>query len=83
MISRLWMVRTRASGIFLASYLIAYYFPLSAVNGMHADTGIIMFIKQLQSLSETSDKEESYYKRLDKWIYALPIQNKPSIGTQQ
>ncbi len=40
-------------------------------------------VKLLQPLSEISGKEESYSKRLDKWIYALPIQNKPSKGIQQ
>ena len=40
-------------------------------------------VKLLQPLSETSGKEESYSKRIDKWVYALPIQNKPSKGIQQ
>ncbi|MFV1975728.1 MAG: SulP family inorganic anion transporter, partial [Candidatus Scalindua sp.] len=35
-------------------------------------------VKLIQPIGQSSDKEEIYSKRLDKWVYALPVQNKPS-----
>ncbi len=35
-------------------------------------------VKLIQPLGRSSGKEEIYSKRLDKWVYALPVQNKPS-----
>jgi MFS superfamily sulfate permease-like transporter len=40
-------------------------------------------VKLIQPLGRSSGKEEIYSKRLDKWVYALPVQNKPSSGPQQ
>ncbi|MGR3293415.1 MAG: hypothetical protein ACUZ9M_05275, partial [Candidatus Scalindua sp.] len=40
-------------------------------------------VKLIQPLDHSSDKEEIYSKRLDKWVYALPIQNEPSEATQR
>ncbi len=35
-------------------------------------------VKLIQPLGRSSEKEEIYSKRLDKWVYALPVQVKPS-----
>ena len=35
-------------------------------------------VKLIQPLGTSSGKEEIYSKRLDKWVYALPVQNKPA-----
>jgi MFS superfamily sulfate permease-like transporter len=34
-------------------------------------------VKLIQPLGRSSEKEEIYSKRLDKWVYALPVQTKP------
>jgi len=35
-------------------------------------------VKLIQPIGQSSDKEEIYSKRLNKWVYALPVQNKLS-----
>ena len=35
-------------------------------------------VKMIQPIGKATEREEIYSKRLDKWIYALPVQNKPS-----
>jgi len=34
-------------------------------------------VKILQPIGKSTSREEIYSKRLDKWVYALPVQNKP------
>ena len=40
-------------------------------------------VKLIQPIGQSSGREEIYSKRLDNWVYALPVQNKPSSGPQQ
>ena len=35
-------------------------------------------VKMIQPIDKATNREEIYSKRLDKWIYALPVQNEPS-----
>ena len=37
-------------------------------------------VKMTQPIGKSASREAIYSKRLDKWIYALPVQNKPSKG---
>jgi MFS superfamily sulfate permease-like transporter len=37
-----------------------------------------IIIKLIQPIGTSSGTEEIFSKRLDKWVYALPVQNKPS-----
>ncbi|MBC8550037.1 MAG: SulP family inorganic anion transporter [Candidatus Brocadiales bacterium] len=39
-------------------------------------------VKILQPIGKSTSREEIYSKRLDKWVYALPVQNKPSKKQQ-
>jgi len=34
-------------------------------------------VKLIQPLGKSSKKEEIYSSKLDKWVYALPVQNEP------
>jgi MFS superfamily sulfate permease-like transporter len=40
-------------------------------------------VKLIQPLDYSSGKEEIFSKRLDKWVYALPVHNKPSKASQR
>jgi MFS superfamily sulfate permease-like transporter len=35
-------------------------------------------IKLIQPIGQSTAREEIFSKRLDKWVYALPVQNEPS-----
>ncbi len=38
-------------------------------------------VKMIHPIGKAQDREQIYSKRLDKWIYALPVQNTPSKGS--
>jgi hypothetical protein len=35
-------------------------------------------VKLIQPIGQSSGREEIYSEKLHKWVYALPVQNKPS-----